>query len=108
MCQNVSNRIKTYQVMSCGVTEITTRSSKVCVERRGRESNPQEPLDSVIYKITGLASCPTSPHKKDSGAGIEPDGHPLQGVVRSTRYPGVCLSTKFHRLQTLQGERSQW
>jgi len=30
--------------------------------RSGRESNPQVPRDTVIYKITGLASCPTAPH----------------------------------------------
>lgn len=40
----------------------------ICVERRRRESNPQEPLDSVIYKITGLASCRTSPHRWGSGS----------------------------------------
>ena len=65
------------------------KSLRVCVERRGRESNPQVPLDTVIYKITGLASCPTSPHKKlVRRMGIEPTAFGLAGR-RSIGYPRV-------------------
>ena len=46
---------------------------KVYVERRGRESNSQIPLEMSDYKSAGLASCPTSPRKKLAlPMGLEP------------------------------------
>lgn len=81
------------------------RILRICVERRRRESNPQEPWDSVILKITGLASCPTSPHKTRVAAGSRTQlrgllvrcsrqmsyGH--HGTVRGLRPTRVELAT---------------
>src|SRR5258707_10914345 len=56
------NKRRTFAELSLFIRCVNTYYTNGVVERRGRELNPQNPLEFAIYKIAGLDRCPTSPH----------------------------------------------
>lgn len=56
------------------------RIFRICVERKGREPNPQNPAEELTdYKSGGLTSCPTSPYKIGAPGGARTHDLPVNG-----------------------------